>query len=369
MLREVTVSLPPHIANIDYEPSSVRELDRALREVAELEEAAADLMAPLGTFLIRIESVASSKIESVEASSDDYARAIGGIRSNPSAVSMVAAARAVTRLVDASADRIALSDILDAQRLLMEDDPGERDHAGRLRELQNWIGGSDHSPRGALYVPPPPASVDDYLVDLLRFANRSDVHPIAQAALVHAQFESIHPFTDGNGRIGRALLNAVMRRTGISRRVVVPVASALAADQSHYFELLGEYRSGNADAIVQDLALCAQVSAREAGRTAVAFLRLPGQWQDAVGARRGSASRTLVDNLLENPVVTAADAERITRVDAVNAYRAMKRLEDAGVVHEVTARKRNQVWAATAVLDELDDLNVRIATAIRAERR
>jgi Fic family protein len=78
--------------------------------------------------------------------------------------------------------------------------------------------------------------------------------------------------------------------------------------------------------------------------------------------------RTLIDNLLENPVITAADAEHITGVDTVNAYRAMKRLEDAGVVHEVTSRQRNQVWAATSVLDELDDLNVRIATAIRAER-
>lgn len=78
--------------------------------------------------------------------------------------------------------------------------------------------------------------------------------------------------------------------------------------------------------------------------------------------------RTLIDSLLENPVITAADAERITGVDTVNAYRAMKRLEDAGVVHEVTSRQRNRVWAATSVLDELDDLNVRIATAIRAER-
>ncbi|MGN6760721.1 MAG: Fic family protein [Leifsonia sp.] len=368
MLRNVTASLPPHIGDIQYVARSSKELDRALREVALLEETAADLMAPLGRFLIRIESVASSKIESVEASADDYARAIGGIRSNPAAVSMVAAARAVTRLVDASDARIATTDILDAHRLLMEDDTSERLYAGRFRDMQNWIGGSDFSPRGAVYVPPPPAAVVEYMDDLIRFANRDDIHPVAQAAIVHAQFESIHPFTDGNGRIGRALLNAVMRRTGVSNRVVVPVASALAADQDHYFGLLTGYRTGDVDAIVEDIALCVQASAREAGRTAAVFRELPGEWHESAGARRGSAVRTLIDNLLENPVITAADAEHITGVDTVNAYRAMKRLEDAGVVHEVTSRQRNQVWAATSVLDELDDLNVRIATAIRAER-
>jgi Fic family protein len=210
--------------------------------------------------------------------------------------------------------------------------------------------------------------VDDYMEDLLRFANRDDVHPIVQAAIVHAQFESIHPFTDGNGRIGRALLNAILRCTRVSKRVVVPVASALAADQAHYFALLGHYREGHADAIVQDLSLCIQVASREAAKTAASFRALPGEWQMAAGVRRGSAAQTLLDNLLDYPVITAADAERIAGVDTTNAYRAMRRLEDAGVVREVTTRKRNQVWAAPAVLDELDDLNVRISSAMRAER-
>jgi Fic family protein len=368
MLREVSVSLPPRIADRSVPLGSVRELDRAIREASALEHAAADLMAPLGRFLIRIESVASSRIESVEASSDEYARAVGGVRSNPAAVSMVAAARAVTRLVDASAQQVALADVLDAHRLLMADDPTEAEHAGRVRDVQNWIGGSDYTPRGALYVPPPPDTVNDYLDDLMAFANRDDVHPVAQAAIVHAQFESIHPLTDGNGRIGRALLNATLRRSGVSHRVVVPVASALAADQGHYFGLLGAYRAGDSESIVQDVALCIQAAAREAARTADVFRGLPEKWLDSLHARRGSAPRMLVDSLLENPVVTAADAERITGVGTANAYKAMRRLSDAGVVREVTNRQRNQVWAAGAVLDELDDLNVRIAAAIRAER-
>ena len=96
----------------------------------------------------------------------------------------------------------------------MQDDPGEVRYAGRIRDMQNWIGGSDYSPRDALYVPPPPETVEGYLDDLIRFANRNDLPVLSQAAVAHAQFESVHPFTDGNGRIGRALINAILRRRG-----------------------------------------------------------------------------------------------------------------------------------------------------------
>ena len=117
----------------------------------------------------------------------------------------------------------------------MADDPQERAYAGRPREMQNWIEGSDHSPRNATYVPPPPRTVDDYMDDLLAFANRTDIGVLAQAAIAHAQFESIHPFTDGNGRIGRALINTILRKRGATRRVVVPLASAIVARRESYF--------------------------------------------------------------------------------------------------------------------------------------
>lgn len=111
-----------------------------------------------------------------------------------------------------------------------------------------------------------------------------------------------------------------------------------------------------------------QASAREAGKTAGVFRSLPAEWSDSVSARHGSATQILIDSLLENPVIRSADAERIAQVDNTNALKAMRRLESAGIVHEVTSRKRDQVWAATAVMDELDDLNLRIGRAIRADR-
>ena len=155
--------------------------------------------------------------------------------------------------------------------------------------MQNWIGGSDHSPRGALYVPPPPETVADYLLDLLVYANLDDVPALVQAAIAHAQFESIHPFTDGNGRIGRALINTVLRRRGVTTRVVIPLASALVAHRDRYFELLTAYRGGSVRPLIESFAAGARIAAAESRITAGRLREIPAQWSDRRGPVRGGA--------------------------------------------------------------------------------
>src|SRR5450755_675484 len=204
-MSEVTVWLPPLIADRDISIDSplAANVESAMRGISLLDGTHGVDLEALSALLLRTESVASSKIEEVAASLDDYARALHGIRSNPSAVSMVAATSALEVMVgDVEHDgRIELATVTTAHRALMRDDAHEDGYAGRLRDMQNWIGFSDYSPRGALYVPPPPETVVTYLQDLLAYANRDDLPALVQAAIVHAQFESIHPFTDGNGRI------------------------------------------------------------------------------------------------------------------------------------------------------------------------
>ncbi len=199
----------------------------------------------MGRFLLRTESAASSKIERVSASVKDYARALAGSRANASATSMVSASAALLRMVQRTGETgsILREDLLAVHRDLMATDPGEERYAGRLRDMQNWIGGSDYRPRGALFVPSPPELVPDLLADLLAWAKRDDVQVMVQAAIAHAQFESIHPFTDGNGRIGRMLISAVVRRRGITRNVVGPLASGLPAVREDYFAALTAYRT------------------------------------------------------------------------------------------------------------------------------
>jgi Fic family protein len=99
--------------------------------------------------------------------------------------------------------------------------------------VQSWIGGGV-TPRLAQFIPPPPDDVPDLLDDLVSFTNRDDLSAITQAAIAHVQFETIHPFADGNGRVGRCLIHVILRRRGLSRRVMPPISVALAANTGRY---------------------------------------------------------------------------------------------------------------------------------------
>jgi Fic family protein len=374
MLREVTVALPPKIAALrpHLDPELVAELEPAIREITALDSADGHELRSLSLLLVRTESVASSKIEDIEAGVDDYARALHGVRSNSSAVSMVAATVALDALIDAVTRnrRIELAPVLAAHRALMERDPYEARYAGRVRTVQNWIGGSDHSPRGALYVPPPPETVDDYLDDLMAFVARDDLPALVQAALAHAQFESIHPFTDGNGRIGRALINAVLRRRGVTTRVVVPLASALVARRGAYFDLLTRYRAGDTRSLLVSFARASRLAAAESRVTALRLRELPSQWRQEAGPMRaGSAATELLEKMMIWPVFSADEAAERLDAPRSSVFAAIARLREAGIIRPLTDRKRDQIWGAAAVLDELDELNRRIGAAARAEDR
>ena len=367
MLREITVALPPQIARrtIAIDSPLATDVESAMREISKLDNThGADLEA-LGLLLLRTESVASSRIEEVEASLDDYARALHGIRSNTSALSMAAATTALDRMINdvGRQDRIEITAITSAHKALMRDDPGETQHAGRLRTVQNWIGGSNHSPRGALYVPPPPETVLAYMDDLLAFANRDDLPVLVQGAIAHAQFESIHPFTDGNGRIGRALINTVLRRRGATTRVVIPLASALVARRDHYFDLLDAYRTGDVRPLLVTFAEAARIASAEAQVTAGRLTEVPGEWRRMVQARAGSAGAQLLALLPSRPILSSDDASELVDAPRSSVFAAMARLREAGVLRPLTDRKRDQVWGAGLILDELEDLNVRIGRA------
>jgi Fic family protein len=372
MLREITVSHPPLIGDLRYEPgpAMLSELADAVRKIIVVDADTRGHIRALGGLLLRTESVSSSKIEEVDASMDDYARAVAGIRSNEAASSMVAATRALSQMIDRAGEQgtIRIEDILGAHRTLMSGDQMDGRYAGQLRDVQNWIGGSDHSPLGAVHIPPPPATVRPYMDDLLVFANRDDIDPIAQAAIAHAQFESIHPFTDGNGRIGRALINGILRRRGITRRIVVPIASAMLAERDRYFALVNGYRDGDADSFVADVARGAGIAAVEAARSADRLADLPEYWRSLTKPRAGSAVAKLLSILAEHPIISAEEGQELTGAPLSSIYTAMDRLEADGVIHQVTDRRRNRVWGATEILTELDQLAARIGETVRTAR-
>ena len=353
---------------VALDSETAADLEAATSEIAKLDSSHADDLSALGTLLLRTESVASSKIEQIQANVDDYARALHGVRTNSSAIAMAAATTALQAMIATVGPNapIRLSAITSAHAALMHDDPLESAAAGDLRTVQNWIGGSDFSPRGALYIPPPPETVPRYMDDLVTFADRSDMPALLQAAIAHAQFESIHPFTDGNGRIGRALINTILRRRGATTRVVVPLASALVARRENYFDVLGSYRSGDLAPLVGTFVRSTRIAAAESRITAQRLHEIPSQWRELTGpVRRGSAAAKILALLPDAPVLTSDDTVALIDAPRSSVFDAIGRLRDAGVLRALTDRRRNQIWGAGLVLDELEDLGVRIATAVR----
>ncbi|MGC4003710.1 MAG: Fic family protein [Pirellulales bacterium] len=368
-LREVVVNLPPRIRDLDFpaERSVTAMVTTSAGDIGHLDLVHGRTLAALGHLQLRAESIDSSKIEDIDAGLADYGRAMLGVGAGSSARSMAAATMALTRMIDVatSTRRITPDAVLQAHRELFRFNPDEQERAGRFRVVQNWVGGSDYSPRNALWVPPPPELVPDYLDDLFAFANRDDLPALVQAAIAHAQFESIHPFVDGNGRIGRALIHAILRRRRAARHLIVPVASALVAHRERYFAALGAYRRGHAAPIVTLLARSANVATTESWRAVDAIVAVRQGWDELVGARPGTPVYRLLDLLTEEPMVNAALVERHLRLPPEGVRDAIGALTGAGVLSLARGSRRSPVWLAKAILAELDALSARIQDTSR----
>lgn len=350
-IAERGVSVPTPVAAL---------ADAASVEIARFDAELGAEVAPFGALLLRSESASSSQIENLTSG----ARAIAlaelnhGDRSN--AGQIVANVRAM-RSALALADHLDEDAILAIHATLLEHD--RHYEPGRWRREQVWIGGTSFGPHQAAFIPPHHRHVPGAMADLVRFVQRDDIPTLTQAALAHAQFETIHPFTDGNGRTGRALIHSMLHGNGLTRNVTVPVSAGLLTDVSGYFAALTRYRDGDLSEIVRLLAE-ASFTAIANGRQLVADLQeIRDRWRRVVQARRDALAWRLAELLLRQPVIDAPTAQRELGATSANTHRAIRQLTDAGVITELSGRRRARVWQATEVLSVLDDF------AARAGRR
>jgi Fic family protein len=327
------------------------DLDEATRLLTAFDAGGAGEVAPFASILLRSESAASSHIENLTSSARALAEAAIGAGDRTNAVTILANVRTMQAAMDLAGDLDAAA-ILGMHRALMNGRPRVR--PGRWRDQQVWIGGSGVHPGDADFVPPVAADVPGLMADLVAFLGRDDVPPLALGALAHAQFETIHPFADGNGRTGRALLHASLVNTGVIRRVTVPISAGLLAAKNRYFDALTAYREGNVEPILRCVAEAARAGVA-VGEGLVGRLRqVRGEWDGRVGARADSVVWRIADVLLRQPVVTARLVTTELGVSAPTAHAALSRLVDAGVLVESTGWKRNRVYRSPEVLDALD---------------
>lgn len=187
-------------------------------------------------------------------------------------------------------------------------------------------------------------------------------------AIAHVQIETIHPFADGNGRAGRALIYAVLRRRGEVAKYISPISLLLAADQDTYIAGLHAYRRGEASAWCKLFAEVTGSAAREAERLAEEIESQAQEWLERAGhPRRDSAARLLIAALPEQPVLSSADAQRLTGRSHVSANKALEQLESAGILRRLNQRKWGRVWECDELLDLVEDFERTVAT--RADLR
>lgn len=330
--------------------------------VRELNASARPALAPLARLLLRTESIASSKVEGLQVDVRDLARAEvraeTGRRANSTALEVLANIDAMQLAVDdaAASDELTVGHIVAVHQRLMAAAPNAH-VAGRVRAEQNWIGGNDYNPCGAAFVPPPPEHVAELLEDLAEAVNDEAFPPLVQAALVHAQFETVHPFHDGNGRTGRALVQIVLRRRGVAPSYVPPISVVLAADRQRYIEGLTWYRQDRLDAWIEQFAAATARAAQLATAYLQAVSALVEHWRGGLRAsaapRADAAAWAVIDVLAAHPVITAPVAAAATGRAKAAIYQALKLLADAGVLEQSSAGARNQQWEAVGLLDLL----------------
>lgn len=370
------LQLPPYLDSLAGE---------AERAVQRLSRDASHDLAGISRFLLRSEAIASSQIEGIAPSagqvalaelSDHEAVADVSVQARLVANNMTVVREARARLAEASA--VTVEHVVDLHRSLLPEDTNQHG----LRTVQNWIGGSQYHPIDADFVPPTAELAPGLVADLVGYMNGAAHSPIVQAALVHAQFETIHPFTDGNGRVGRALIHTVLTRRGLTEHSVLPVSLVFATLREKYVDGLTAYRHAGAAGSEEFHAARAQwievftdtvlTATNQAAQLATDLVSLREEWEQQLkdardrkgrtrAVRSDSATALILRDLPSTPVLTSATVQRIHGVSHVAAGRALEELTDAGVL-SVAQRAGRPYYRAQELLDLVTSTERRLAS-------
>ena len=356
------LTLPGDLAaDIADAETAIRDLNQAGTSHVSLEG--------LARFLLRAESVASSKIEGLDAGPRRLVEAKatlaqGGKCTDRVAVEVLGNIAAMEAAIQvATQDQtISLPDLLKIHRVLMDRSP-RPELGGVVREQQNWVGGSSSNPCSAVFVPPPAERVEGLLHDLIAYTNGEEHSPLVQAAIAHAQFETIHPFADGNGRTGRALIHIILRRRRLSPAFVPPISLVLATWSDDYISGLTAFRhlhpagsserSTAAHTWLRTFAATTLRACSHAQTYASRMDELVNGWRASLGTvRRGSALDLLLGALPGVPLITVNSAARLIKRSDVAAGAAVNRLIEAGILTQRNiGKQRYRIFEAPALFD------------------
>jgi len=350
--------LPPTLA---WTPVLSRVLSDADRLIGQLAGEGGHLPNPhvLIRPFVRREAVLSSRIEGTRATLGELLAAEAGavVQRSPDDLREVAnyvkaLEQGIKRLKTLP---LSLRLLRELHATLMTGVRGERATPGEFRRSQNWIGPPGCTLANASYVPPPAEEMMECLGAWERFLHDRSLPPLAQVALLHYQFEAIHPFLDGNGRVGRLLITLFLVEREILPAPLLYLSAFFEAARRDYYERLeGVTEQGDWESWLQYFLNGVARQCEDALGRAAKINRLLATWRKIVAEASSKAPLRLVDTLAGNPYLTLTGASRQLNMAFTTVQRAAERLQKLGIVNEVSGRQRNRVYCATALLSILE---------------
>lgn len=305
------------------------------------------------------EAVLSSRIEGTQATLSDVLAAQAGAEVKTEAVDLKEVDNYIIAL-DYGIHRIktlplSLRLIREIHEKLMSDVRGKNATPGQFRTSQNWIGIAGCTLTTAAYIPPAPEYMKECLGDLEHFFHDRMLPPLIQAALIHYQFEAIHPFLDGNGRIGRLLITLFLIERGVLRTPLLYLSAFFEATRREYYDRLAAVtQQGAWEAWLHYFLNGVSRQAEDTLMRAVSINKILEDWREQTLIFSSPVPRRLIDLLSANPFITIKQAAAATDVSFTTVQRALVKLEDAGIVQEISGGKRNRVYCAKRILAILD---------------
>lgn len=334
--------------SLDLSISAARAGERACAALRLADARLPDHWEPLARLLLRNEGVASSAIEGLHEPIEVVL--VAGRTGAGGPAGWVAGNLAVIdRALDTAHEPLTAHTLHSWHRRLMQHGTLPSGLTGVFRPVLGWIGGT--SPLDAAYVPPPPSEIPRLVADLIAFADSTppDLDPVSHAAVIHAQFEAIHPYGDGNGRLGRALISRMLRRRGVTARSTVPISMTIARDPGGYLAGLRLFELGKLDPWIRWFADTASRAASAINLLIDRTAALAARWEDALaGLRADHSARALLPHLPAHPLLSAADTAEVLGISQRTARTTLAALAARGILSPIDvptpAPGRNRHW-------------------------
>ena len=308
----------------------------------------------LPSLLLRSESAASSQIENLTSSARNIALAEISETAPHNAQLIVGNIKAMREALSSKGE-LGIPEILKIHAALMN--RAGFTSGGAIRKEQVWVGGYPYSPHGAMFVPPHASRLDACLDDFISFTRRHDIGAIEKAAIAHAQFETIHPFFDGNGRTGRTLLHKILRDNGLLETSTLPVSAGLLHNVDRYMDAIKDYQQGNPLAVIEQVVDALELAVAIGASVTERITTLIETWENDMTERSNAKIRNLPNVLVAQPVVDSKYLAESLAITQRAAKSIIDRACEYGILRPIGNKQRGEVFQSDEVIELLDEIS------------